>query len=48
MLAFLVAPVSAFLATYVLRHTGGLDTLGGAAGAGALCGRSSRGPWASC
>jgi tetratricopeptide (TPR) repeat protein len=38
MLAFLVAPVSAFLATYVLRHTGGLDTLGGAAGAGALCG----------
>ena len=38
MLAFVVAPVSAFVATYSLRHAGGLETLGGAAGAGALCG----------
>ena len=36
--AFPVAPASAFVATYFLRHSNALDTLAGAAGAGALSG----------
>jgi Tfp pilus assembly protein PilF len=36
MLAFLIAPVGAFAATYFLRHSGALGTLGGSISAGAL------------
>jgi len=36
MLAFLIAPVGAFVATYVLRHSSMLETSAGAAAAGAL------------
>ncbi len=36
MLAFLFAPVGAFAATYFLRHSGMLGTIGGTAAAGAL------------
>jgi Flp pilus assembly protein TadD len=36
MLAFLLAPLGAFTATYLLRHTGALGTIGGAAAGGAL------------
>ena len=38
MLAFVVAPLATVVATLVLRRTGALETIGGAAGAGALAG----------
>jgi Flp pilus assembly protein TadD len=36
MVAFLLAPIGAVAATYVLRHTGAAETVGGIAAAGAL------------
>ncbi len=36
MLSFLLAPLGALVATYLLRHSGALDAIGGAAGAGAV------------
>ena len=36
MVAFLLAPLGAFVATYLLRHSGALDAIGGAVGAGAI------------
>jgi Tfp pilus assembly protein PilF len=38
MLAFLIAPLSAFAATYLLRHSGPQETLGAIIGAGTLAG----------
>ena len=38
MLAFLLAPLGAFVATYLLRHSAALDAIWGAAGAGAIAG----------
>ena len=38
MLAFPLAPLAAFAATYFLRHAGGLDVTGAAASAGAIAG----------
>jgi Tfp pilus assembly protein PilF len=44
MLAFVLSPVSAIVATYVLRHAGKSGSLGAAAGAGALAGLLFIGP----
>jgi Flp pilus assembly protein TadD len=44
MLAFPIAPAAAVVATYFLRHTGALDTIGAAASAGAIAGALLIGP----